>query len=62
MIKVRLVSLSTHADELAREQAAARKMEPEIYASLVLEMAIRERHALDQEFAKAADQVDARPA
>lgn len=57
-IQIRLVSLSGSADELARSQAKAERMEPEVYLSLVLEMAVLERHATEQRFAEALAKVD----
>jgi hypothetical protein len=57
-IQVRLVSLTRSADELLLEQALEENMEASIYASLVLEMAIRERHALAQQFAEAIAKVE----
>lgn len=56
-IEVRLVTLSGSADELCRSQAKDAGMAPEIYLSLLAEMAIRERHALEQNFAAALAKV-----
>jgi hypothetical protein len=56
-IKVRIVSLSGSADEILRSQAVAENQDPDVFASLVLEMAIRERHALELQFAEAAAKV-----
>ena len=58
-LQVRIVSLSGSADELLRAQAAERDMDPDIYSSLVLEMAVRERHALEVQLAAALAKVSA---
>lgn len=57
---MQLVQLTGSADELARSQAEAAKLDPAIYCSLVLELALRERAALDQSFADALAKVSAR--
>lgn len=52
-VEVRLVTLSASADELGRKQADDAGLVPEIYLSLVLEAALRDRQATEQRFAEA---------
>lgn len=57
-VQVRIVQLSGSADDLLRNQADEANMDPDLYSSLVLEIAVRERHALAQAFAAAIAKVD----
>jgi hypothetical protein len=57
MVQVRLVSLSQSADELARSMADDERVDPDVFCSLLLEMAIRERHADVQRLAEALAKV-----
>lgn len=52
-IQVRLVSLSGGADELARDMADEERVNLDVFCSLLLEMAIRERHADRERLAEA---------
>jgi hypothetical protein len=52
-----LVSLSAGAEALLRDLAEREKMDPDIFASLVLENAIRERHESERRFAAAAARI-----
>jgi hypothetical protein len=52
-VKVRMVTLSESAEELLHTQAGRNQMDPNVYGSLVLELAIREREALDELAAQA---------
>jgi hypothetical protein len=52
-LAVRIVSLSSSADELLQKAAEDERQDPDVMASLILEMAIRERHALNERFASA---------
>lgn len=56
-LAVRYVTLSHSASEMMHLQAAEENICPEIYCSLVLELAIREREALRQSLAEALAQV-----
>ena len=56
-IAVRVVTLSSSADELLLELARRERMDPDVFSSLVLENAIRERHERDRAFAAAAAKV-----
>lgn len=56
-VVIRLVKLSSSAAELLEQLAAQERIAPEIYGSLVLELAIRERHESNRRFADAAAKV-----
>jgi hypothetical protein len=53
----RRVSLSPTADLLIRQFASRERMDPDVFASLVLENAIRERDELERRFRAAAAKV-----
>lgn len=56
-VAIRRLHLSGSADDLLVKLAAAEELEPEIFGSLILELAIRERHQLDEKFRLAAAKV-----
>jgi hypothetical protein len=56
-VAVRRVTLSHSADDLLRELAGEANMEPDVFGSLILESAIRDRHEMQKRFAAAAAKV-----
>lgn len=56
-IIVRTVTLSPGADELLRNLAGKELIDPDVYGSLILELAIRERHEYATKFEAAAAKV-----
>lgn len=59
-LNVRKVTLSNGAEEILRNLAAGEDLPPDVLASLLLELAIRERHDWISRFSVAAAAVDER--
>jgi hypothetical protein len=59
-LKIRPVRLSGSADEILRELAAGEEIHPDDMASLLLELAVRERQEWLRRFTDAAAAVDGR--